>query len=108
MVISVLLVVVTLFIISRQPKSLREPSFAVPFNPWLPGVSILVNIYLMMQLDFMTWMRFLVWIAVGLCIYFGYGMWYSKERPSVKRKLLNDTATIQNEDIAPSTSHNDT
>lgn len=86
-VISLALVVGTLIVIWRQPRSEREPSFAVPFNPWLPGVSILVNIYLMMQLDVMTWIRFMVWIAIGLAIYFGYGMWHSKERPKVIKQM---------------------
>lgn len=88
LVIAIVLIISTLVMISRQPIAQRESGFSVPFNPWLPGVSILGNIYLMLQLDLMTWVRFMVWIAIGLCIYFGYGIWHSKERPAVKRKLL--------------------
>lgn len=70
--------------------SSKELSFTVPFVPWLPGVSILVNFYLMMMLDYMTWVRFIIWIAVGLVIYFSYGIWHSKERPKVKNALSNE------------------
>ncbi|XP_047369315.1 cationic amino acid transporter 2 isoform X5 [Vespa velutina] len=40
-------------------------------------ISILINIYLMMMLDAMTWIRFLIWMTIGLVIYFFYGMWNS-------------------------------
>lgn len=78
--ISIVLLVGSLVIIQRQPISSRQLTFKVPFVPWLPGISILVNIYLMMMLDSMTWVRFAVWIVVGLAIYFGYGIWRSKQR----------------------------
>lgn len=40
----------------------------------------MINMYLMMMLDFHTWIRFSIWIVMGLCIYVSYGMWKSKER----------------------------
>lgn len=69
-----------LTMISRQPRSSAELSFTVPLVPWLPGLSILINIYLMTQLDLMTWVRFIVWIVVGLLIYFCYGIFHSTLR----------------------------
>ncbi|KAL0839151.1 hypothetical protein ABMA28_017121 [Loxostege sticticalis] len=75
-----LLVLATLFAISRQPVSEKKLAFSVPLVPWLPGLSILINVYLMLNLDYMTWVRFGVWIAVGLLIYITYGAWHSAER----------------------------
>lgn len=39
--------------------------FQVPLVPFLPAFSIIINIYLMLMLDVMTWVRFLVWMLVG-------------------------------------------
>ncbi len=97
--ITVVLIVGSLVIINQQPMSSKVLSFSVPFVPWLPGISILVNLYLMMMLDYMTWVRFLIWIIVGLVIYFAYGIWHSKERPKIKNALAREPDVLDKSSV---------
>ncbi|XP_077298710.1 high affinity cationic amino acid transporter 1-like [Arctopsyche grandis] len=60
---------VTIILIGLQPKSKTELSFQVPLVPLLPAVSIFINIYLMLMLDANTWIRFAIWMAVGIPVY---------------------------------------
>ncbi|XP_050793194.1 high affinity cationic amino acid transporter 1 isoform X2 [Gopherus flavomarginatus] len=75
----VLLCLIVGLIIWRQPESKTKLSFKVPLLPLLPILSIFVNVYLMMQLDKGTWIRFAVWMFLGFIIYFAYGMGHSME-----------------------------
>jgi basic amino acid/polyamine antiporter, APA family len=59
----------------KQPERLR--SFRVPLVPLVPAISIVCCLILMMGLPLLTWMRFLVWLAIGLVIYFGFGRRHS-------------------------------
>jgi basic amino acid/polyamine antiporter, APA family len=44
----------------------------------IPVLGLLTNFYLMAQLGVTNWMRFLLWLAIGLVIYFSYGRRHSK------------------------------
>lgn len=37
----------------------------VPIVPFLPGISVFINIYLMLMLDYYTWIRFGIWMVLG-------------------------------------------
>lgn len=57
----------------RHSKPDLPRSFKLPFNPLIPVLGILSCGYLMLNLPLFTWKRFLIWIAIGLVIYFTYG-----------------------------------
>ncbi|KAJ4442791.1 hypothetical protein ANN_04384 [Periplaneta americana] len=60
-----IIALLSLLSIARQPSSRKKLSFKVPFVPLLPGLSILINVYLMMMLNVGTWKRFGIWMAIG-------------------------------------------
>ncbi|NXL04777.1 CTR2 protein, partial [Mesembrinibis cayennensis] len=66
-------------LIWRQPQSWERASFTVPCLPFLPLLSITINSILMARLSAAAWLRYLLWMAIGFLIYFGYGIWHSAE-----------------------------
>uniref|UniRef100_A0A182VTB4 Cationic amino acid transporter C-terminal domain-containing protein n=1 Tax=Anopheles minimus TaxID=112268 RepID=A0A182VTB4_9DIPT len=62
------LTLLVLLLIAIQPRERADAPFRVPLVPLLPGISIFVNIYLMLMLDVYTWIRFGIWM--GIVIYF--------------------------------------
>lgn len=60
----------------RQPELPR--TFRTPWVPFTPLVGIGFSIWLVSQLPWITWERFLIWMALGLIVYFSYGIRRSK------------------------------
>jgi APA family basic amino acid/polyamine antiporter len=58
-----------------------EPNANRPFRTplaWLVApAGIVVNFAMMLFLSVDSWLRLLVWMTVGLVLYFAYGMWHS-------------------------------
>jgi APA family basic amino acid/polyamine antiporter len=46
--------------------------------PWVPLGAILTCGYLMVELPAITWLRFILWMAVGLVLYLTYGLHRSR------------------------------
>ncbi|XP_062841527.1 probable cationic amino acid transporter [Trichomycterus rosablanca] len=78
--------VVLLVVILRQPENPKKLPYMAPCVPFGPIAAILVNIYLMLKLSSITWVRFAVWCSIGLMIYFGYGMWNSSLELSAREE----------------------
>jgi basic amino acid/polyamine antiporter, APA family len=60
----------------REPD--RPRKFRVPFSPVTPALGILMCLFLMKGLPALTWIRFVLWLLVGLVLYFLYGQRQSR------------------------------
>ncbi len=59
-------------IVLRRTQPERPRGFRVPLVPLFPLISIVLCVGLMSGLTVITWIRFFVWLALGLVIYFAY------------------------------------
>ena len=75
-------------IVLRKTRPELPRGFRVPMVPLVPILSILVCLWLMLNLTALTWVRFLVWMAAGVVIYFAY----SRSRSRLGRGELDELA----------------
>ncbi len=62
----------------RAPE--RERPFRVPLVPVVPIIGVALCAVLMLSLPLVTWLRFVGWLAIGLLLYFLYGIRHSRLR----------------------------
>ena len=71
----ILVSIAVLILRKRQPD--RPRGFRVPFSPWIPIASVVFCFVLMASLTIENWVRFFVWLIVGLLFYFDFGVRHS-------------------------------
>ena len=91
------LVVAIAVVVLRRTKPKMERPFRTPSVPWLPAASALSCLALMASLAVETWLRFLVWLALGLVIYFFYGRTHSRLAPGVSDREV--TSRLGGDDV---------
>ncbi len=65
-------------LVLRRKQPDRPRGFRTPWIPVVPILAILCCLILMASLPVETWVRFLVWLAIGLGIYFSYSRQHSE------------------------------
>ncbi|MGO0999581.1 amino acid permease [Lysobacter sp. CA196] len=60
----------------RKPDLHR--AFRTPLVPLIPLIGIAFSIWLLSELAAITWLIFLIWVSLGLVVYFAYGIHHSK------------------------------
>jgi APA family basic amino acid/polyamine antiporter len=76
--------------ILRRSQPDRPRSFRVPLSPFTPILSVVCCFALMLGLPLETWIRFFVWLFLGLFIYLLYG----KKRSSLRASTPTPAATL--------------
>ncbi len=90
-------------VILRRTEANRPRPFRVPFSPIFPILGVIFCFVLMLSLPLetwirffvwlgigLTWIRFFVWLGIGLLIYFFYGVAHSKLRRGEDAGITED------------------
>jgi APA family basic amino acid/polyamine antiporter len=78
----------------KRPDAARP--FKVPFGFVLPVMGVLSCLYLMLSLSVVTWVRFLVWLDIGMLIYWFYGRTHSPLRDPAEQAAQSGTLKLGN------------
>lgn len=65
-------------IVLRRTRPDLPRAFRTPLVPLIPILAVLACGWLMLSLSVETWLRFLVWMAIGFAVYFAYGRRHSR------------------------------
>jgi APA family basic amino acid/polyamine antiporter len=73
------IVCISILVLRKTNPDLKRP-FRTPFVPYIPILGALICLVQMAALPFDTWLRLIIWMAIGFIIYFTYGIRKSKLR----------------------------
>ncbi len=80
-ILSAFIVVCVAVILFRYTRPDAPRSFRLPWMPVVPAFGVLASLFLILQLHWQTWLRFAIWLLIGLVIYFTYGRRHSLLNP---------------------------
>lgn len=84
-ILAAFVVVCVAVIVFRYTKPDAPRTFRLPFMPVVPIIGVGFSLFLISQLHWETWLRFAVWLVIGLIIYFLYGRRHSLMNPDSPR-----------------------
>jgi len=64
----------------RNTNPAQPRPFRTPWVPVVPILGILFNGYMMYKLGWVNWARLIIWLVIGLVVYFAYGQHHSRVR----------------------------
>ena len=72
-------VIVCIAVIMLRHTDPNQPRpFRTPWVPVVPVLGVIFNGYMMYRLGWINWARLIIWLAIGLVVYFTYGQKHSK------------------------------
>lgn len=79
------IVMISVLVLRKTHPEMHRP-FKTPFMPWVPILGTIVCMAQMLALPFDTWLRLIIWMALGFAIYFFYG----RHRSVVHKYMLQN------------------
>jgi len=65
-------------LVLRQTNPTQARPFRTPWVPFVPVMGVLSNGYMMYKLGWVNWARLILWLAIGLVVYFTYSRHHSR------------------------------
>jgi basic amino acid/polyamine antiporter, APA family len=72
------IIVCIAIMVLRHTDPDRARPFRTPWVPLVPVLGILFNGYMMYKLGWINWARLIIWLVIGLVVYFGYSRYHSR------------------------------
>jgi basic amino acid/polyamine antiporter, APA family len=72
-----IIVCIAVMVLRKTDPSTNRP-FRTPWVPFVPVMGILFNGYMMYKLGWINWARLIIWLVIGLVVYFGYSRHHSR------------------------------
>jgi APA family basic amino acid/polyamine antiporter len=92
-ILSAFIVVCVAVILFRYTRPDTPRTFRLPLMPLVPAFGVLSSLFLILQLHWETWLRFGIWLVIGLVIYFTYGRKHSLLNPDSPHHQRRPTST---------------
>jgi APA family basic amino acid/polyamine antiporter len=71
-------------VVLRHSDPAQPRPFRTPWVPLIPILGVLFNGYMMYKLGWINWARLIIWLFIGLIVYFTYGQKHSRVQASLK------------------------
>jgi basic amino acid/polyamine antiporter, APA family len=71
------IVCIAIIVLRRTSPNTPRP-FRTPWVPLIPALGVAINLYMMVNLGKANWARLVIWLAIGLVIYFAYSRHHSR------------------------------
>ena len=84
-------------VILRRTRPDLPRAFRVPAAPLIATLAVLSCVYLMLNLPGETWVRFVVWMALGFVVYFAY----SRRNSKLGQRLAQDPGSAESSRSGP-------
>src|SRR5579862_4418278 len=80
-------IVCTAIMVLRRTNPAQPRPFRTPWVPVIPILGIAFNGYMMYKLGWINWARLIIWLIIGLVVYFAYGQKHSRVQAALEEKV---------------------
>ena len=87
--LALVIVSIAVLILRRTNPNQARP-FRTPWVPLIPILGVISNGYMMYKLGWINWARLIIWLAIGLVVYFTYGKKNSKVQAALRNASSGD------------------